>query len=443
MSSKGARGRETVYISAMDLITQDAALKDACTQLRAHPYVAVDTEFLRETTYWPKLCLVQAATPQAAFLIDPLAEGLDLGPLLSLMADPGVVKVFHAGRQDIEIFVRLMGRPPTSVFDTQIAAMACGHGDSIAYDALVAAVVKGRIDKSSRFTDWSRRPLSDEQLRYALADVTYLCGVYEKLSADLQRRNRSEWLTEEMAALLDPAAYDTTPENAWKRLKPRKTATPYLAAFAATCAWRERAAQARDQPRGRILKDDVIYEIAEQRPRSVDQLSRLRALPKGWAQSRLGQDLALALDRALSEPDAHAPKFDRPPPAKPGIGPVIDLLKVLLKQVADDEGVAPRLIANAAELEAIASDDADGSPALHGWRRRVFGERALALKRGEIALVIRGKRVVTLPTPPSAAPAAKPAASPAAAFSGSPSSTSTAMTPHERAPDDAASQAGS
>lgn len=399
----------------MDLITDTPALAAACTVLRDHPYVAVDTEFLRETTYWPKLCLVQAATPDAAFLIDPLAEGLDLSPLLELMAEPGVVKVFHAGRQDIEIFVRLMGQPPQAVFDTQIAAMACGHGDSIAYDALVAAVVKGRIDKSSRFTDWSRRPLSEEQLRYALADVTFLCGVYEKLSADLKRRNRLDWLNEEMAALLDPAAYDVTPENAWKRLKPRKTAAPYLAAFAATCAWRERTAQQRDQPRGRILKDDVIYEIAEQRPRTADQLGRLRALPKGWAQSRMGLDLAAALDAALADPEAHAPRFDRPPPPKPGLGPIMELLKVLLKQAADDEGVAPRLIANASDLEAIADNDMADVAALHGWRRQVFGERALALKRGEIALAIRGKRVVTFPTATARTASISPAESGAGA----------------------------
>jgi ribonuclease D len=281
---------------------------------------------------------------------------------------------------------------PAPVFDTQIGAMACGLGDSIAYDALVAHYLKRRVDKSHRFTDWSRRPLSEDQLAYALADVTHLRDLYPNMQNQLAAGGRLDWVADEHAALLDPAIYDTEPDNAWQRLKVRKTGLEYLAVLKATAAWRERMAQTRDVPRGRILKDDAIYEIAEQRPKNVAAFDRLRAVPKGFIASKMGQELAAAVAAALADPQAHAPAVERSPNTPSGVGPTVELLKVLLRQEAERHNVAPRLIASAADLELIAgADDAD-VPAMHGWRRDVFGARALELKRGRIALTLdRGK----------------------------------------------------
>lgn len=380
----------------MNVITDTAALEDFALAVQAAPFMAVDTEFLRETTFWPKLCLVQVAAEGAEAIIDPLAPGLDLAPLLALMAKPDLVKVFHAGRQDLEIFFKLMhGRMPAPIFDTQIAAMACGYGDSIAYDALVQAVLKRRVDKSSRFTDWARRPLSDQQLIYALGDATHLRDLYPVMLGELERGNRLAWLDGELAALVDPAAYDLLPENAWRRLKVRKTQPEYLAVLAVTAAWRERTAQTRDVPRARVLKDDAIYELAEQRPRKPEAFERLRAVPRGFGNSRGGQELAQAIDAAMADPLAFAPEIERPMALPNGGGPIVELLKVLLRLEAERQGIAPRLLANAADLEAIAASDEADTPALQGWRREVFGERALALKQGRIAMTLqRGKVVI-------------------------------------------------
>jgi len=378
----------------MRLITRTAELAEFCAELAAQDFAAVDTEFMRETTYWPKLCLIQAAAPGAEAVIDPLAADLDLKPFLDLLANERVLKVFHAARQDLEIFMKLGGRLPAPMFDTQIAAMACGYGDSIAYDALVQQVLKRRLDKSSRFTDWSRRPLSESQLAYALADVTHLRDVFPRMRDKLAAENRTHWLDEEHANLLDPDIYDTTPENAWYRLKLRKTTADYVLALQVAAAWRERQAQARDVPRGRIVKDEALYEIAEHRPKSAADFDRMRAVPRGFGNSRAAQDLIHALDRAFSDPNRPVYKHERPPPVPPGLGPTVELLKVLLRYEAEAAGVAPRLIASAADVEAIAaSDDAD-VPALRGWRREVFGERALALKHGKLALKLRNGKVV-------------------------------------------------
>jgi ribonuclease D len=377
----------------MPLISKTKDLAQAVEALAAQPYVAVDTEFMRETTYWPKLCLVQAAAPGVEALIDPLAPGLDLSPLLELMADAGVIKVFHAARQDLEIFLKLMGDLPGPVFDAQIGAMACGLGDSIAYDALVHGMLGRRIDKTHRFTDWSRRPLSEAQLAYALADVTHLRDLYPLMRERLAVGGREEWISEEHAALLDPDIYDLTPERAWRRLKLRKAAGDYLAVLRATAAWRERQAQMRDSPRGRILKDDAIQEIAEQRPRNAAAFERLRAVPKGFANSRAGQELIAAINAALADPERPTEKPPRAPPPPAGLGPTVELLKVLLRTEAERHDVAPRLIANAADLEAIAASDEADVPALRGWRRKLFGEQALALKRGKLALTLKDGRV--------------------------------------------------
>ena len=378
----------------MTPITANGELEAFCAELANQPFIAVDTEFMRETTYWPKLCLIQAAGPKTAAVIDPLAEDLDLKPFLELMGDARIQKVFHAARQDVEIFYNL-GVTPKPLFDTQIAAMAAGFGEQIAYDAIVRQMLRIDIDKSSRFTDWGRRPLSQAQLDYAAADVIHLAALYPMLRQRLEREGRLAWVEEEMAGLVDPSNYDMTPQNAWRRLKPRRNAPKYLAVFRGVAAWRERMAQARDQPRGRILKDEAIDEIATQTPTDADGLNRLRSVPKGFAGSRFGPELLAAVREALDDPAAHAPQVDRPKQASQpqGASAVVELLKVLLKARAEEAGVASKLIATVADLEKIAADDQAETQALQGWRRDAFGADALKIKRGELALVFDGGRV--------------------------------------------------
>ena len=380
----------------MTPITDNDALVAFCQKLSSAPFIAVDTEFMRETTYWPKLCLIQAASEHEAAVIDPLAPGLDLAPFLALLADETIVKVFHAARQDVEIFHNL-GQIPRPLFDTQIAGMAAGFGEQIAYDALVRQMLKEDVDKSSRFTDWARRPLSESQLVYALGDVTHLAKLYPKLRDRLEREGRIAWVSEEMKALTDPAFYDLDPEKAWRRLKPRKFTPKYLAVFKAVAAWRERTAQTRDQPRSRILKDDAIDEIATQTPTDADGFNRLRAVPKGFAGSRFGPELIDVIRAVLKDPEAHAPVIERGPPPAQNQGAIVELLKVLLKARSEDAGVASKLIATVSDLEKIAADDRSTVGALTGWRREVFGEDALRLKRGELALVLDGARVKVVP----------------------------------------------
>jgi ribonuclease D len=377
----------------MTPITTTAELAVFCDKLKGQPFVAVDTEFMRETTYWPKLCLIQAAAGSAEACIDPLAEGMDLEPFLEIMRDKSILKVFHAARQDVEIFNNLQAMP-VPLFDTQVAGMAAGFGEQIAYDALVRQMLRIELDKSSRFTDWARRPLSDNQLTYALADVTHLAALYPMLRERLEKEGRLGWVTDEMANLTDPAVYDVEPENAWKRLRPRKHTAKYMAVYKAVAAWRERTAQTRDQPRGRILKDEAIDEVATQAPTDADQLDRLRSVPKGFSGSRFGPDLLAAIREALKDPEAYAPVVERSRNApSPAAGAVVELLKVLLKARAEEAGVASKLIATVSDLEQIANDDEADNAALKGWRREAFGEDALKLKRGELALVLDGARV--------------------------------------------------
>jgi ribonuclease D len=377
----------------MTPITTTAELAAFCDKIKGQPFVAVDTEFMRETTYWPKLCLIQAAAPSAEATIDPMAEGLDLEPFLAIMRDASILKVFHAARQDVEIFNNLQAMP-RPLFDTQVAGMAAGFGEQIAYDALVRQMLKIELDKSSRFTDWARRPLSDNQLTYALADVTYLAKLFPMLRDRLEREGRLGWVQDEMNDLTDPANYDVEPENAWKRLRPRKHNAKYLAVYRAVAAWRERTAQLRDQPRGRILKDEAIDEIATQAPTDAEGLDRLRSVPKGFSGSRFGPDLVAAIREALRDPEAYAPVVEKPrQSASPAAGAVVELLKVLLKARAEEAGVASKLIATVSDLEQIANDDEAEVGALKGWRREAFGEDALKLKRGELALVLDGARV--------------------------------------------------
>ena len=378
----------------MTPITTTADLAAFCEQIKGQPFIAVDTEFMRETTYWPKLCLIQVASPTAHAVIDPLAGGIDLTPLLEVLRDPATLIVFHAARQDVEIFNNL-GAMPARLFDTQVAGMAAGFGEQIAYDALVRQMLKIELDKSSRFTDWSRRPLSEAQLTYALADVTHLAALVPMLRKRLEEAGRMAWVEAEMAALIDPANYDVSPENAWRRLKPRKHAPRYMAVFKAVAAWRELTAQARDQPRGRILKDDAIDEVATQAPVSAEELDRLRSVPRGFSGSKFGPDLIATVRDALASPEANAPAAPRAAAAIPpqSAGAVVELLKVLLKARAEEAGVASKLIATVSDLEKIAADDNADTPALTTWRREAFGEDALKLKRGELALVLDGARV--------------------------------------------------
>jgi ribonuclease D len=378
----------------MDLITSTDALASACARLSAHPFVTVDTEFLRETTYYPKLCLIQMAGPDPAdaCLIDPLAEGMSLDPFMALMADKGVVKVFHSARQDLEIVWNLGGIVPAPLFDTQVAAMVCGYGDSVSYEQLVNDLAKAKVDKSSRFTDWSRRPLSEAQLTYALSDVTHLVKVYEALVAQLQDNGRLAWLTEEMSVLTSPETYQADPDNAWRRLAGRLRKPKEVAVLMEVAAWREREAQGRDVPRGRILKDDALIDIATSAPRSVEALGRLRSIPNGFERSRTGGDILEAVERGLTRDPATVPALERSR-GRGNTGSTVDLLKVLLKAVAEQEGVAPKIIATVEELEAIAENDGADVPSLHGWRRSLFGEKALALKNGQLGLVLERGRV--------------------------------------------------
>jgi len=376
----------------MNLITTTADLAAACVRLATHPFVTIDTEFLRDSTYYPKLCLLQMASPDEGLLVDPLAPELDLAPFFALMADQRVMKVFHAARQDLEIVWNLGRMLPTPLFDTQIAAMVCGYGDSVGYEQLANDLAKARIDKSSRFTDWSRRPLSEAQLVYALSDVTHLRDIYLALKSDLEQTGRTEWLVEEMAVLNHPGTYETKPEDAWMRLKGRVRKPREVALLIEIAAWRETEAQSKDVPRGRILKDDALMDIVQRAPREPEALSDLRSLPRGFERSRAGADVLAAVERALAVDHKTLPRLDRPE-RHGGNGAVLDLMKVLLKAVSDSERVAPKIIATVDDLEAIANDDGADVPALKGWRRTLFGEKALALKTGQLSLRMRDGKV--------------------------------------------------
>jgi ribonuclease D len=381
----------------MHLITRTDELAAACERLAQSPFIALDTEFMREQTFWPRLCLVQMAGEGTEVLVDSLSPDLDLAPFFALMVNERVLKVFHSGRQDIEIVHHLAGVIPHPIFDTQVAAMVCGFGEAVSYSMLVKRMLSRNLDKSSRFTDWSRRPLSERQLTYALGDVTYLRDLYPKLKAQLDRSERESWLDEEMAVLTDPATYDLHPEQAWRRLKMRVKTPKALAVLMELAAWREREAQTQDVPRSRILKDEALYDIASQAPRTTEELGSLRTLHNGFARSMRGRAVLEVVTKGLGRDLKTLPPIERGEPMPPESQAVVDLLKVLLKAIAGKHGVAPKLIATSDELEAIARSDAADEPVLRGWRRKLFGEDALALKRGELALVIRKGEVTVLP----------------------------------------------
>ncbi len=381
----------------MKLITTTSELATICQRLAESDFVTVDTEFIRETTYWPELCLIQMAAPGVTALVDPLAPGMDLAPFFALMADERVTKVFHAARQDIEIVHHLGGLIPHPVFDTQVAAMVCGFGDSVSYDQLVQRITGAQIDKSSRFTDWRHRPLSEKQLTYALADVTHLVDVYRHLAAELERENRGHWLNEEMNILTSPDTYDPHPEDAWKRLKMRLRKPQELAVLQAVAAWREREARERNVPRGRILKDDAIYEVAQQQPVDATALSRLRTVPKGWERSSTAASLIDVVNAALAMPKENMPRLPRHAQAPEGTSAAAELLKVLLRQVAEKEGVAAKVLASSEDIDRIAAEGEEADvPAMQGWRREVFGNVAARLVRGEIALKFDRRKIVVV-----------------------------------------------
>jgi ribonuclease D len=381
----------------MRIVETTAALKELVGELEGAPYIALDTEFMRDSTYWPKLCLLQIAAPGVAAIVDPLADGIDLAPFFPLLKNPRIVKVLHAGRQDIEIFWYRGRVIPDPLFDTQIVAMVCGFGEAASYETLARKIAHVQVDKSARFTDWARRPLSKRQLEYALADVTHLCTIYETLSAQLAKSKRESWVAEEITALKNEELYALDPVHAWKRLKPRTGNKRFLATLAAVAAWREREAQSRDTPRNRVLKDEVLLEIAAQPPDSAETLERLRAVPKGFAASRMGKTLLEAVAEGGSAPPpevAEQPERRRrrhePSPA------AVDLLKTLLRLRAEEAGVAPRLIANADDVERLAAGDDDGVAALHGWRNEVFGKDAVALRQGSLAIALEGGEAVVV-----------------------------------------------
>src|SRR5262252_501230 len=385
----------TTSAASLQPITATSALADACRRMAREPFVTIDTEFLRETTYYPLLCVAQMASAEEAVVVDALAPGIDLSPFYALMANEKVMKVFHAARQDIEIVWHAAKLIPHPIFDTQVAAMVLGHGDSISYDQLVQRITGDTLDKSHRFTDWTRRPLSEAQLRYAISDVTHLRQVYLKLVEDLRQRGRAEWLEDEMRILTSPETYRLEPENAWQRLKTRVRKPKELAVLIEVAAWREREAQARDVPRSRVLKDEVIADIAVQAPTSAEKLTHLLSLPKGFERSRWGEAIIAAVARGLARDPKTLPRLVRSQSAANGAA-VVELLKVLLRMISESHHVAAKVIATVGDLERIAADDNADVPALSGWRRDLFGEKALALKHGKLALAIEKGRVTVV-----------------------------------------------
>lgn len=381
----------------MSLITETDALARFCTECLDAAYVTVDTEFLRERTYYAQLCLVQLARPgtgpETAVLVDTLAAGLSLEPLYELFRSPGPVKVFHAARQDLEIFATTAGVIPRPFFDTQVAAMVCGYGDQIGYETLARQIARAAIDKSSRFTDWTRRPLSAAQMEYALADVTHLRQIYEVLSRRLAETGREAWVEEELSVLLDPETYRSDPESAWTRLKTRSTAPKFLGALKELARFREEAAQGRNVPRSRILKDDALLELAANRPRTPDDLGKSRLLLREARRGDIADGILAAIAAAEVLPAASLPRPEEPALRRPGAEALSDLLRVLLKAKTEAAGVAQRLVASGADLDVIAGEEAPDVPALRGWRFELFGRDALRLKAGEIALSADGARV--------------------------------------------------
>jgi ribonuclease D len=381
----------------MPLITDTARLADFCARLSGEEFVAVDTEFIREKTYYPQVCLIQLAGESEARAVDALAPGLDLSPVYALMANPKVLKVFHAARQDIEIFMMKMDTVPAPMFDTQVAAMVAGFGEQAGYETLVQALARASIDKSSRFTDWALRPLTEKQVAYALSDVTHLRTVYKKLKERLDRSGRQSWVESEMQTLTDPATYRGDPREAWRRLRVRSPKPRFLAILRELAAWRELAAQQRDIPRQRMLRDEALIEIAAHAPKGADDLARTRGLSDGLARGKVGAEILAAVAKGVEVPESEAPRMADRADLPRSNGAVAELLRVLLKMRADEHTVAARLIAASDDLDRLAAEDEPDVPARKGWRRKIFGEDAMALKQGRLALVVKGRKLTAVP----------------------------------------------
>lgn len=382
----------------MTIITETTALKALCKTLAQNDFITIDTEFLREKTYYPKLCLVQLSGPnKEPYAVDPLAEGIDLSPLYKLLENPNVLKVFHAGRQDLEIFYNLTGKVVTPFFDTQIAAMVCGYGDSIGYENIVRQISGGTIDKSSQFTDWSLRPLSDKQLAYALDDVTYLCDVYLSLQSELEKRDRTKWVLQEEEILSAPATYQNDPYKAWERIKIKSPKSRSLAVLRELAAWREKEAQKRDIPKNWVMRDDALSAIAGNPPKDTKALAKTRNISDDLAHGKAGKAILQAVEKALSSDKETWPKVIKKKPLSPTSLAIVDILKMLLKIQSAEHEVAPKIIANVSDLEELAQNDNADIPALKGWRREVFGNDALALKRGELAIGFKNGKITKLP----------------------------------------------
>jgi ribonuclease D len=386
-----------LYPALMRLIKTTSELREFCERLAQHEFVTVDTEFIREQTFWPKLCLIQLASPSEEAIVDPLEAGIDLAPFYELMANESVVKVFHAARQDLEIVWTQARLIPHPIFDTQVAAMVCGFGESVSYVSLVKQITGSDLDKSSRFTDWARRPLTEKQLIYALGDVTYLRDIYKRLKSELETTGRLRWLDEEMASLTEVRTYQSSPEDAWRRLKLRVKNRKSLAVLMELAAWRERAAQAQDVPRNRILRDEALYDIANQQPTETPQLSQLRSLSEGFARSSRAKEIVEAVKRGLARDPKAIPALREGAGLPPDKIATVELLRVLLKAAAGRNKVAPRLIADSEDLDRLAMEDEPDIAALKGWRYELFGAEAQRLKRGKLALRVQNGEVVTVP----------------------------------------------
>lgn len=377
----------------MNLIETTDRLEALCARLHGARFVTVDTEFQRSSTYYSKLCLIQVADDEGEAAIDALAPDLDLAPFFELMNEAEPLKVFHSAFQDLEIFYHTTGTLPRPIFDTQIAAMVCGYGDSVGYDNLVRAITGKRIDKSMRFTDWSRRPLSDKQIRYALGDVTHLRPIFRHLEAKLEKNGRAGWIEEEVERLTSPETYRADPDGAWRRLKVKTGNRRFLARVQAVAAWREEQAMTRDLPRGRVLRDDILMDLAAQSPKNLKELDAIKGLGQQFRNGKAAQSLLERLAEARNAPDEALPHPPKKGPKRDRNGPILDLLKVLLKHRCQDEGVAVRLVASVEDIERLASGQRKGLPLLEGWRYDVYGREALKLLEGRLGLAADDDRL--------------------------------------------------
>jgi ribonuclease D len=381
----------------MTLITNTTDLIAFCKRAKEESYITVDTEFVREHTYWSQLCLIQVGLKEEAVAIDPLSKGIDLTPFFDLLQNPKVIKVFHSARQDIEIFYHLTGQIPHPLFDTQIAAMVCGFGDSVGYDVLVQKFAKLSIDKSSRYTHWAQRPLTEKQLHYALGDVIHLRVIYEKLLKIIEKDDRLPWLEEELFILRSPKTYEIDPYRVWEKIKAKSAKPRMLAVLREIAAWREIKAQEKNLPRGRVMQDNIMLGLAASSPRSPAELSKMRGLTPSFLEGSRGTAVLELIEKAMALPLEDCPQVRQENASPPGTSALVEMLRLLLKIKAEKYHVAQKLIASNADLEIIARVSDPCVPALEGWRREIFGNAALALKEGKVAIGIKDHRIALIP----------------------------------------------